>query len=175
MLEAYAFIGMLNEPDVEWLVANSKRQEIPSGSVIIRQGEPVGSLYLIVSGAFDVVVSIPQQHRVARLYRGELVGEMSFVDMRPPSATVTAAGDSSALAIAKDDLTRKLDADSAFAARFYRAVSLLLSGRLRAAFAEKLDLDAGPEDESEMSILKARFEEVERRLELRRSAQGAGD
>jgi CRP-like cAMP-binding protein len=173
MLEAYVFLGILNEPDIEWLVANSRLQEIPSGSVVIRQGVPLESLYLIVDGALDVTVSVPKEHRVARIYRGELVGEMSFVDMRPPSATVTAAVNSSVLAIAKADLTRQIEEDAGFGARFYRAVSLLLSGRLRAAFAEKLDLDAGPEDDSEMGALKMRFEEIERRLKLRR-ATGAG-
>ena len=51
MLEASAFLGILDEPDVEWLVANSKRQDIPSGSILIRLGKPVEFLFLIVEGA----------------------------------------------------------------------------------------------------------------------------
>jgi CRP/FNR family cyclic AMP-dependent transcriptional regulator len=89
MLEAFTFLGILEEPDVEWLVTNSKWQDIQSGAVVIRQGEPVESLYLIVDGAFDVTVSASNDHQVARLYSGELMGEMSFVDSHSPSATVT--------------------------------------------------------------------------------------
>jgi len=32
MLQALAFPGILDEPDVEWLVANSKRQDFQSGA-----------------------------------------------------------------------------------------------------------------------------------------------
>jgi CRP/FNR family transcriptional regulator, cyclic AMP receptor protein len=173
MLEAFAFLGILDESDIEWLVANSKRQEIQSGSDLIRQGEPVESLYLIVDGAFDVTVSAPKEHRIARLYSGELIGEMSFVDLHPPSATVTASVNSGVLAIAKADLTKKIEHDAGFAARFYKGVSLLLSGRLRAVFGKEPDLHADPEGKKEMGALKMRFEEIQRRIESQRFAKGA--
>jgi len=173
MLEAFAFVGVLDEPDVEWLVTNSKWQEIQSGTVLIRQGEPVESLYLIVDGAFDVTLSVPNDHQVARLYSGELMGEMSFVDLQPPSATVTAGMNSGILAIARADLTRKIENDVGFAVRFYKGVSLLLSGRLRAVFAQELDLQGDPEGRDEMGALKIRFEEIQRRFESRRFAKGA--
>jgi CRP/FNR family cyclic AMP-dependent transcriptional regulator len=173
MLEASAFLRILDEPDVEWLVANSKRQDIPSGSILIRLGEPVECLYLIVDGAFNVTVPVPKEHRVARVYAGELVGEVSFVDWHPPSATVTAAMNSSVLAIAKADLTWKIEKDMGFAARFYKGISLLLAGRLRAAYRDELDLRADAEGTDEMGALATRFEEIQRRLTLGRRVQGA--
>jgi len=64
MLEAAAFLGVLDEADVEWLVANSKQHQIESGSVLINRGEPVEFLYLIVDGAFEISVNIylPNTH-----------------------------------------------------------------------------------------------------------------
>jgi CRP/FNR family transcriptional regulator, cyclic AMP receptor protein len=173
MSETLAFLGILNEPDLEWLVANSKRQDIQSGTVLIRRDEPVEFLFLIVDGAFDVTVSAPKEHQVARLYAGELMGEMSFVDSHPSSATVTAGINSSVLAITQTDLIKKIENDSGFGARFYKGVSLLLSGRLRAAFAGEIDLHADPEGRDEMTALRTRFGEIQRRLELRRLAKGA--
>jgi CRP/FNR family cyclic AMP-dependent transcriptional regulator len=173
MLEASAFLGILHEPDVEWLVANSKRQEIQSGSILIRHGEPVECLYLIVEGAFNVTVSVPKEHQVARVYAGELVGEISFVDWRPPSATVTAASNSSVLAITKSDLTGKIENDIGFAARFYKGISLLLAGRLRAAYRDELDLRADAKGNDEMGTLATRFEEIQRRLTSRLRVKGA--
>jgi CRP/FNR family transcriptional regulator, cyclic AMP receptor protein len=167
MLEAAAFLGVLDEPDVEWLVANSKQHEFPAGSVLIRRGEPVEFLYLIVDGAFDITVLMPDERRIATLYAGELVGEMSFVDLRPPSATVTAAMNSSVLAVSKAALTGKIENDKGFGARFYKGVAVLLVGRLRAAYAIDRPLQDDPESKVELGILETRFEEIQRHLGLR--------
>src|SRR4051812_397608 len=67
MLEAAVFLGVLDEPDVEWLVANSKQHELQSGSVLIHRGEAVEFLYLIVDGAFDVKLFSPKPRHIATL------------------------------------------------------------------------------------------------------------
>jgi len=177
MIKALAFLSILDERDIEWLVANSKQQDIPSGSVLVRMGEPVEFLYLIVNGAFNVIASVPNERNVARVYAGELVGEMSFVDLHPPSATVTASLNSSVLAISKADLNEKIEEDVGFAKRFYKGISVLLSGRVRAAhkrgYFDDLDQGADEEHKNEMETLALRFEEIQRRLESRRRAKGA--
>jgi CRP-like cAMP-binding protein len=181
MLKGLAFLEVLEDRDVEWMVANSRRREIPSGSVLIRQGEPVESLFLILDGAFNITVSVPRQHQVARLCAGELVGEMSFVDSYPASATVTAGINSSVLSIDRADLTGKMEADIGFAARFYKGISVLLSDRLRAADngAYTSDGSVGQDGNKEelvsyqMELLARRFEEIQSRLELQKRAQGA--
>jgi len=173
MLEAAAFLGVLEESDLEWLVANSKQHEIQTGSVLIRRNEPVEFLYLIVDGAFKVIVSTPHDTHIATLYAGELAGEMSFVDMHPPSATVTAGMTSSVLAVSKAALGEKIESDRGFGTRFYRGVSVLLAGRLRAAYSIDLHKHGDHESQVEMGILEKRFEEIERRLGLRRLSKGA--
>jgi CRP/FNR family transcriptional regulator, cyclic AMP receptor protein len=172
MLEAAVFLGVLKEPDIEWLVANSKQHQIQSGSVLIRRREPVEFLYLIVDGAFDITVASPEERHIATLYAGELVGEMSFVDLHPPSATVTARMNSSVLAITKAALTGKIENDAEFGARFFKGISALLAGRLRAAYAVDVPVGADRERQAEMGLLTKRFEEVQHRLGLRRLAQG---
>jgi CRP-like cAMP-binding protein len=177
MIKALAFLGVLDDGDVEWLVANSKRQDLQSGSVLIRQGEPVGFLYLILDGALNVTIPLSKKHQVARLYAGELAGEMSFVDSHPPSATVTAGMPSSVLAIANSDLAGKIENDIGFAARFYKGISVLLSDRLRAAdngaYSGEVDLRAAAEKADLMETLTARFHEIQRRLELQGRGKGA--
>jgi len=173
MLEAAVFLGALREADVEWLVANSTQHEIQSGAVLINRGEPVEFLYLVVDGAFDVTVLFPDERHVATLYAGELIGEMSFVDRHPPSATVRGAVKSRVLAVPKIALTGKIRSDHEFGARFYLGVSKLLAGRLRAAYSidDRTRVDAG--NEAEMEVLARRFEEIQRHLGLRRLAQGS--
>jgi CRP/FNR family transcriptional regulator, cyclic AMP receptor protein len=60
------------------------------------------------------------------------MGEMSFVDQAPPSATVQAMEPSFVLDIPRRRLNAKLAEDAGFAARFYRALSMFLAARLRA-------------------------------------------
>lgn len=166
MLEANIFLGVLQESDLEWLVANSKEHDLPPGTILIRRAEPVQYLYLIVNGAFDVTVFSPDPLSVATLYSGELAGEMSFVDMHPPSATVTAKTRSKVLAILKSSLGEKIRIDPEFGARFYKGVSALLAGRLRAAYS--IDVRPLPEGEvkSEMGVLEKRYDEIRNRLGL---------
>jgi len=76
---------------------------------------------------------LPSQQgtEIAVLEQGELVGELSFLDSRPPNATVTAARETTVLAVPRWKLDAKLEEDAEFAARFYRALGVLLANRLR--------------------------------------------
>ena len=172
MLEAAVFLGVLDEPDIEWLVANSKQQDVESGSVLIHHGQPVEFLYLIVHGKFDVTVYAPVARHVATLFSGELVGEMSFVDMHPPSATVTAGMPSHVLAIEKRVLTTKIKSDSGFGTRFFKGISVLLAGRLRAAYSVDSNARLDGEARMEMSKLESRYQEIQHRLGLKRAGTG---
>jgi CRP-like cAMP-binding protein len=141
--------------------------------VLIRRTEPVESLYLIVDGAFKVTIAVagerhPEEHHIATLYTGELAGEMSFVDKHAPSATVTAGIKSSVLAVSKSALTDKIHSDSGFGTRFYKGVSVLLAGRLRAAYDVDRRAQGVPEENVELGKLAARFKEIEHRLGLQR-------
>ena len=168
MLEANIFLGVLEESDVEWLVAHSEEHDVPPGTVLIRRSEPVQYLYLIVNGAFDVTVSSPESVSIATLYAGELAGEMSFVDMHPPSATVTAKIRSRVLAILKSSLLEKVRIDPGFGARFYKGVSALLAGRLRAAYSIDVRPLSEGDAESEMGVLEERYAEIQSRLSCTR-------
>src|SRR5262249_11187261 len=102
----------LSDADVEWLAAAGERQSIPEGSVLIRPGEPIRVVYTLLDGQLSVHLE-HRTERIATLQRGEIVGELSFLDARPPSATVTAATDSIVLAIARDKLRARLERDTA--------------------------------------------------------------
>ena len=86
---------------------------------------------MVLDGRLTVLVKAIGNREIASLLAGEIVGEISFVDPRPPSAPVVAAQDSHLLVIPRSILTSKLNKDSAFAARFYKAVATLLADRLR--------------------------------------------
>ncbi|MEM7648280.1 MAG: cyclic nucleotide-binding domain-containing protein, partial [Cyanobacteria bacterium P01_A01_bin.70] len=131
-MERILFIlGILEDEDVDWLVSAGNRYELAGGEVLIQEGSTIAAIYLILAGQF--VVSIERSHdtAIARLSSGEVVGEMSFVDHLPPSATVTAVEPAVVLAIRRDVLEQKLAQDVGFAKRWYQALATLLSIRLR--------------------------------------------
>lgn len=124
-------LGVLEDEDVDWLIEAGQRIEIQPGDVLIREGELCDQLYLILDGALEVSIAALATSPIAQLATGEVVGEMSFVDGHPPSATVTALQPSIVLAISCGQLRHKLQQDIWFASRFYRALAMLLSSRLR--------------------------------------------
>jgi CRP/FNR family transcriptional regulator, cyclic AMP receptor protein len=125
--------GQLNDDDVEWMLTAGNKRFVPAGGVVIEQGVPVDALFILLEGKLAVRLRPRRgpERQLAALNAGEIVGEMSFVDARPPSATVKALEDSTVFALSKATLNRKLAADFGFAARFYRALAIYLSTTVR--------------------------------------------
>lgn len=121
--------GQLSDDDVEWLVAHGERTAIPAGEILIHEGVHSPNLYFLVDGRMSV--DVKGVGHVAELGSGEVIGEMSFVDSSPPGATVTAREDCLLLGLNKEDALSHMKQDSDFASRFYKALAIFLSNRLR--------------------------------------------
>jgi CRP/FNR family transcriptional regulator, cyclic AMP receptor protein len=178
MKKALIILSTLDDSDVEWMIRNGRKVMVAAGATLIRFGRQVDCLYFVLDGMFSVVSDPMGGKEVARLSAGEVLGEMSFVDSRPPSATVRAIVESPVLAISRRALIEKLEEDIAFAARFYKAIAVFLSDRLRATtshlgYGEQLQLDENIEDKDELSpdlldslsMAGSRFAELERRTQ----------
>lgn len=163
MRKVLFIFGQLSDSDVEWLAKNGRRKRMKKGSVLITEGVAVETFYILIDGELIVKQGKPARE-IARLGSGEIAGEMSFVDARPPSATVTAASDVVVYAISTANLGAALTQNVAFAARFYKAVATFLSDRLRKA------TDPNDDDELDDSVLDnvdragARFNSLSRSL-----------
>jgi EAL domain-containing protein (putative c-di-GMP-specific phosphodiesterase class I) len=85
-----------------------------SGDVILRQGDPGESAYIIESGRVEILVQSengPLQNLGTR-GPGSIIGEMAIVDNAPRTATVRAIEDCTLLEITHEDFARRLkDAD----------------------------------------------------------------
>ena len=111
MKKALYLLGQLSDADVEWMIRDGRRQTIPPNFVLIREGMPIDAVYIVLDGLLQVTGS-GLGGAVIRLGCGEVVGEMSFVDARPPSATVTAATNAIVLAIPRRALAARLEQDA---------------------------------------------------------------
>jgi CRP/FNR family cyclic AMP-dependent transcriptional regulator len=176
MKKVFFLLGELDDDDIDWMISTGRREEIVAGTVLIQEGEAIDTLHILLEGTLAVSVAALEGKTIARLTSGAVVGEMSFADARPPSATVQAVENSLVLSIPRHQLVEKLKKDEGFASRFYRAIAIFLSTRLRGtvrylgyAKGQLLNEDSGSEDLSpemldNMPLAKARFDWLLRRL-----------
>ncbi|HEV8578615.1 MAG TPA: cyclic nucleotide-binding domain-containing protein [Thermoanaerobaculia bacterium] len=156
MRKVLFLFGQLNDDDVEWMLAKGDKRFLPAGASLIEQGVPVDAVFILLEGRLAVWLRGRRgpEREIARLNAGEIVGEMSFVDARPPSATVRVLEDSIVFAISKVALNAKLAADQGFAARFYRALAIYLSTTVRErhralGYGTALAEDGGEEEDAD--------------------------
>jgi len=133
---ALHLMGALDDNDIEWLVAAGARHFTQRGIVLVQEGMPIDSLFVLLDGRLVVRLEAQGGKAIAWLRSGEIVGEISFVDSRPPTASVIVDEDSHVLAIPKTLLLERLKSDQGIAARFYRAIAVFLAERMRVTVAQ---------------------------------------
>lgn len=141
-------LGALNDSDLDWLIAAGSRQRIAANTVLIQEGGPVDALYILLGGTMSASISGNDYNpltrafaalntgedpgrEIARLSKGELIGETAFIDARLPATTVKAIEEALVLSIPRQKVAAKLQQDVGFASRFYRVIGTLLSNRLQ--------------------------------------------
>lgn len=130
MRKVLFIFGELSDSDVDWLVKAGERVHLDAGTMLIPVGTRVDHLYIVLDG--QLAIKAGNGALIAKLESGEVVGEMSLVDPAPTSVSVEVAVDAMLFRVPDTKLRQKLATDSAFAARFYRAICIFLADRLRA-------------------------------------------
>lgn len=126
-----SLIFLLNEldnEDLDWIISKGVKKDIAEGETIIYQGEPINHLFIVLEGQYQV---LSDNREIALVKPGEVLGEISFVDPRPPIATVRARTKGCVLCVSKVELNFKLFRNTGFASRFYRGISVCLAERLK--------------------------------------------
>lgn len=175
MRKVLYILSEFKDQDIDWIVTSGSRKSVPKDDVLVRQGEPIDTLYIVLTGRF--VVEARGGGVLAELGSGEIVGELSFLDSRPPNASVTATEGALVYGIAVPRLKSKLRTDTGFASRFYRALGVLLADRLREtvgqlAYGKQRHLDDDREESGEispdlldnMSLAASRFNAILQKL-----------
>jgi CRP/FNR family cyclic AMP-dependent transcriptional regulator len=175
MRKVLYLMGILEDEDLEWMGKNGTSEFTPSGTTLIHEGSPIENIFVVLDGKLSVLVKSVGDREIAALLAGEVVGEMSFVDSRHPSASVVATRDSHLLVLSRATLNNKLNTDDAFARRFYKAIATLLADRLRKTtahlgygkWAEEPDPDELDESMMDNASLGAmRFDRLLKRLRV---------
>jgi CRP-like cAMP-binding protein len=121
-------LGLLDDRDIDWMTTVGTKVTLRPGQKLVEEGVHAGAVSIIVKGNVDIVIG---GRTVANVGSGEIVGEISLLDSRPPSATVQAAVPTQALSISIHDMKSRLASDPGFAGRLYHALAVFLAQRLR--------------------------------------------
>jgi len=124
-------LGQLSDNDIEWMIENGKKQTISQGDFLVKQGKAIENIFIVLSGSFKIFNEQKPDINIAQIGSGEIIGEMSFLDERPPSVSVVATETSSVYSISLERMKQFMEVDTRFAARFYYSIGLFLSDRLR--------------------------------------------
>ena len=124
-------LGQLDDLDIEWMIKNGNTEDVATGESLIGKGEEIENLYIVLAGSFSITDGIGSNKEITRIGPGEIVGEMSFLESRPPSVSVIAMEPCSVFVISKHLVNKKLASDLAFRGNFYYSLALFLSNRLR--------------------------------------------
>ncbi|MEL6355042.1 MAG: cyclic nucleotide-binding domain-containing protein [Cyanobacteria bacterium J06627_28] len=130
-------LQVLNNEDIDWMVTTGVRRQLQPEEVLLLPEQVLAELYLVLEG--QLAMSAPcSQDEFAQVTRGDLLGGGWLFDALPASVT-TAKEPSTVLAIPKAQLSQKLANEVGFASRFYRAIALIMSERIRHQFESVTD------------------------------------
>jgi NTE family protein len=105
-----------------------QRRHFEAREFICREGEPGDSLFIIENGMAQVMLGAPDSPgTVARLYRGDVVGEMALLTGDARSASVQATVPTEALELSREALTRVMSRHPTVLANLSRILSRRLA------------------------------------------------
>lgn len=155
MSKVLEMFGVLDDSDVDWLIGAGSVRSVARGEVLVKQDQPNDQLYLLLQGRLVVQ---RDSKKIGELGAGEIIGELSFLDSRPPFASVVGLEDSVVLTLPNSRVHARLRTNIPFAARFFRALGNFMADRIRATYDPTADL--APEFLDNMTIAAGRFDRV---------------
>jgi len=123
----------LSDEECDAVAAVFKPIRGPAGATLFSEGDPGDAMMIVTEGSLTVKVKTPagQEEVVRRVGPGDVIGEMSFFDAKPRSATLTTSEGATLLAFTREAM-RKLRSDSPrVAAAIHRGILKDLAHRLR--------------------------------------------
>lgn len=131
MFDSIRFLTELSSTDRDWIRDQGRELQLEAGTVLFDQNAEIEHFYIVLHGLLVTSLEDVPALDLSLIGPGELIGEISFIESRPTSARVIAREESLLLAIEIQQLQEKIESDEGFASRFHRALSRMISRRLR--------------------------------------------
>jgi CRP-like cAMP-binding protein/SAM-dependent methyltransferase len=125
------FFELLPDTIINWIIENSTERHIETNKTLIKEGDYIESLYIVLEGLFGIYLTSVDNKLLRLCGPGSVLGEISFIDDVPASASVIANEASLILELPRSKLTSKMETEPSFEAAFNKALAVILSRRLR--------------------------------------------
>jgi CRP-like cAMP-binding protein len=126
-------LGGMSDEQLQKFADFMEVEKVPQWSVIVKQGEPGDTMYLILQGELRVRMNVMGKETIlATLGVGDFFGDISLFDQGPRSADVVANCDSILLKISSSAFEELSKKAPELATPFLRNIGRTLSARIRA-------------------------------------------
>lgn len=108
LLRGIPLFAELDDEELDAIARLVKVRAYPKKMLVVQEGEPGNSMFIIISGSVKVSSYAPDGREVVLsiLEKGDFFGEMALLDEEPRSATVTTMEDSELGQIRRSDFER---------------------------------------------------------------------
>jgi CRP-like cAMP-binding protein len=133
-LGAIGLLDVLGAEQLRCLAEENIDRVYAAGEQVIRQGDPGGSLFVVMAGRVEVTAADAggTPVKLALLGAGDYFGEMSLMTGAPRVATVTAVQETRLLEVGKDSFKKILAAEPGLVEVFGEALRTRLAERAQA-------------------------------------------
>ena len=132
-LRRIKILGGMTDEQLQRFADFMEIEKVPQWAVIVKQGDPGDTMYLILQGELRVRMNdLGKETILATLGPGEFFGDISLFDHGPRSADVVANADSLVLKISSSSIEQLSKAAPELATPFLRNIGQTLSARIRA-------------------------------------------
>ena len=131
----------LEENEIHQVVSRTMPRVFPAGEVIIREGDPGASLFIMQAGEVEITKQLtlvldedtPKERVFIRLNaeNGVYFGEMALLENETRSATVTALTDCSLLELQQEDFLDLIERNPTMGVKLLLRLAEVLSRHLR--------------------------------------------
>jgi CRP/FNR family transcriptional regulator, cyclic AMP receptor protein len=131
----------LEEAEINQVLSRTSHREFSAGAVIIQEGEPGDSLFIMAAGEVEITKQLtlvldedtPKERVMIRLNaeNGVYFGEMALLESETRSATVTASADCSLMELHQKDFLALVEQDPAMGVKLLLRLAQILSRHLR--------------------------------------------
>ncbi len=142
-LRRFAVFKHFSDAQLVGLVQRGRREAVRHAQVITREGQDDQDLFVVLEGCVQASRRTPVGTQALGTFRaGDILGEVSFLDGLPRSATDMALEPGSVLRLPAEDVVRSMEADQDLGVALLWSFWHSLAAKVRAANAAMTDLIA---------------------------------
>src|SRR4051812_9454191 len=125
VLEASKLFRNLNQIEQEALRKIAQERSFLKGEQVFKEGDNGDGIYVVADGSVEISVAMSQNVRrvFAQLGPGEIFGGMAVLELKPRSASASAAEDTKVYFIPRNELLLMLERSPALSLELLREIS----------------------------------------------------